>query len=144
MNVKIQSLANLFCEIRCRNCVVAMNNPGSIDFIDFTEEELSEISAVVRTASNIWYMFEPDERDEENQAFVNSLVEVRDQLETMLKTPPLFKVLSNFTAEEFEELCAAVCPIISSHARTTGAPRSCFGRPPKLIPEQRVLHLFFI
>ena len=89
-------------------------------------------------------MFEPHERDEEDQAFVNSLVEVRDQLGTLPQTPPLFKVLTNFTAEEFEELCAAVCPIISIHARKTGDPRSCFRRPPKLIPEQRVLHLFFI
>lgn len=55
----------------------------------------------------------------------------------------LFKVLTNFPANEFEELRALVCPLISTYARTTGAPRSVFGRRPKLCPEQRLLHLIF-
>jgi len=120
-----------------------MNNPGSVDFLELSEEELIAIGAVATAASNIWYFFDPDELNETDQTFVNSLVGVRDQLATLLQTPSLFKVLTNFTADEFEELASAVCPIVATHARTTGAPRSVFGRRPKLTPEQRLLHLIF-
>ena len=92
-----------------------MNTQGSNDFLDLSEEELAVIGGIAAAASNIWYLFDPDELNDKYQSFVNKLMEVRDQLTTILQTLFLFKVLTNFSAEEFEELCGLVCPMISSH-----------------------------
>ena len=40
------------------------------------------------------------------------------------------QTIANFTADEFEQLCSAVCPVIEIHARCTGAVRGQDGRPP--------------
>ena len=120
-----------------------MNTSRSDDFLDLSEEALAAIGAIATAASNIWYLFDPDELNDEYQSFVNKLMGVRDQMTTIFQTPSLFKFLTNFTAEEFEELCGLVCPMISSQARATGAPRTVFGRRPKLCPQQRLLHLIF-
>ena len=60
-------------------------------------------------------------------------------LGSMRSTPSLFKVLTNFSIEEFDELYHIVCPTISAHARSTGDIRILPGRPSKLNPEQRLL-----
>ena len=76
----------------------------------------------------------------EDQRYVDRSEGVRDQLTTLRRTPSLFKVLTNFTLEEFEELCCKVCHTIVINARSTGLQKKVSGRPSKLSPEQRVLH----
>jgi hypothetical protein len=114
----------------------------SMDYLDFTE--LAAIGAVAIAAANTWFLFDDEELNEDDQNFVDPDVGVPDQLATLLKTPSLFKVLTNFTVDEFEELCGAVCPLIAGNVRTTGAPRSVFGRRPKLSSQQRFCIWCFI
>ena len=64
---------------------------------------------------------------------------VRDQLSQARATPAQFKSLTNFTLDDFEDLCLDVCPTIAMHARTTGELRVAGWRPYKLTPEQRIL-----
>jgi hypothetical protein len=67
-------------------------------------------------------------------------VPVRDYLTTLQSTLYIFETITSFTAAEFEELCAAVCPVILFYPRATGEIRGLGGRPPKLTPEQRLLN----
>ena len=57
----------------------------------------------------------------------------------MRSTPCLFKVLTNFSIEEFDELYTIVCPTIIAKARSTGDLCILLGCPSKLTPEQRFL-----
>ena len=43
-----------------------------------------------------------------------------DQLAPMMSLPSLFKKMTNFTIETFEELINLVCPVIANNARSTG------------------------
>ena len=45
---------------------------------------------------------------------------VRDVLATLSATPSYFKIITNFTQEEFEELCQIGCPPLEGNARSTG------------------------
>ena len=110
------------------------------DLIDIPDEELNAISSVCVTAASITEFFNPDEFANEDQRYVDRSEGVRDQLTTLRRTPSLFKVLTNFTLEEFEELCCKVCHTIVTNARSTGLHKRVSGRPPKLSPDQRVLH----
>ena len=73
------------------------------------------------------------------QDSVNPHERVRDVLESMRSTPGLFKVLTNFSIEEFDGLCHIICPTISAHARSTGDIRVLPGCPSKLNPQQQLL-----
>ena len=57
----------------------------------------------------------------------------------MRSTPGLFKVLTNFPIEEFDELCIIVCPTIIANVRSIGDLRILPGCPSKLIPKQQLL-----
>ena len=57
----------------------------------------------------------------------------------MRSTPDLFKVLTNFSIEEFDELCTIVCPTIIANARLIGDLCILLGRPSKLTPKQCLL-----
>ena len=57
----------------------------------------------------------------------------------MRSTPDLFKVLTNFSIEEFDELCTIICPTIIANARSTSDLRIFPGRRSKLTPKQRLL-----
>jgi hypothetical protein len=63
---------------------------------------------------------------------------VRCQLELLRAVPNVFKLVTNFTVEEFDELASIVCPRIKSRACSTGGKHVRPGRPPKLSPEQRL------
>jgi hypothetical protein len=143
----MQTLANIFCVHRFVGCSIliasAMISDLLMEQLDFTDVETAAIAAVAVAAVSSWYCLDECIQEENDQTYVNQALGVRDQLAVLLQTPSLFKILTNFTAEEFEELCGAVCPLIESNARTTGAPRSVFGRRPKLSSQQRVLHLVF-
>ena len=114
-----------------------------LDILEVTEEEEEALAAVAIAVSNTDVFFNPDEIANDDQNFVNRDVGARDQLGTLLQTPSLFKVLTNFSGDQFEELCSKVCPTIMMYARSTGQLRSGAGRPPKLTPQQRLLHLIF-
>ena len=60
-------------------------------------------------------------------------------LGSMRSTPGLFKTLTNFFVEEFDELCHIICPTITAHAYSIGEIRVLTGSPSKLTPEQRLL-----
>ena len=74
------------------------------------------------------------------QRYVDRTEGVRYQLTTLRQTPSLLKVLTNFTFEEFEELCCKDCHTIVTNARSTELQKQVSGRPPKLNPEQHLLH----
>ena len=114
-----------------------------VEIMKLSEEEMAAIPAVAIAVANTESFFNPDEFKNKDQNFVNSNVGVRDQLATLLQTPSLFKVLIKFSAGQFEELCSAMCPTIMIDARSTGHLRSAAGRPPKLSPQQRLLHFIF-
>ena len=84
-------------------------------------------------------LFHTNEWEHGGQDSVNPQEGVRDVLGSMSSTPGLFKTLTNFSTEEFDNLCQIVCPTISTHARSTGDLRVLPGRPSKLNPEQRLL-----
>jgi hypothetical protein len=91
-------------------------------------------------AASITEFFDPNKFVNEDQRYVGRSEGVRDQLTTLRRTPSLFKVLTNFTLEECEELCCKVCHTIVTKARSTWLQKRMSGRPPKLSPDQRVLH----
>ena len=74
------------------------------------------------------------------QSTVTHDVSIMDILTRMCNVPPLFKVLANFSVEEFEELASIVCRAICSNARLTGVPRVFSTRPRKWTTQQRLLN----
>jgi hypothetical protein len=75
------------------------------------------------------------------QQSVDPSVCVRDFLGTLSRCPSIFKTMTNFTVDEFEELCQKVCFTIATTARSTGEHIGGAGRPLKLTPPQRLLNL---
>jgi hypothetical protein len=71
---------------------------------------------------------------------VNPGIGVRDVLCSMSVTPVIFKRLTNFSLDEFNDLCAQVCPTLDVTARSTGELIRGAGRRPKLSSRQRVLN----
>ena len=84
-------------------------------------------------------LFHTNEWEHGRHDFVNPYEGVRDVLGSMRSTPDLFKVLTNFSVEEFDDLCRILCPTISAHARFTGDICVLPGCPSKLSPQQRLL-----
>ena len=80
-----------------------------------------------------------NELEEAGQESVNPNEGIRDVLGSMMSTPALFKVLTNFSISEFAELCQFVCPIIVDHVRSTGVVCILSRRLSKRSPEQRLL-----
>jgi hypothetical protein len=83
--------------------------------------------------------FIDQELEDEPQNCVDHNSGVRDSLVTILSTPYMFRTITNFTADEFEELCTFVCPVTAMYARHTGEIRGRGGSP-KLSPQQRLLN----
>jgi hypothetical protein len=65
--------------------------------------------------ANTYYLFNPNEFKLSVRQSVNHTIGVGDVLATMWTTPSLFKTLTNFTLQKFEELVALVVPTIESH-----------------------------
>ena len=86
--------------------------------IDLMQQQMAVLTAVCSAASNSAFLFDDDELDD--QTYVDHEEGVRDQLCILEKSPSLFKVITNFTNEEFQELCEIVCPLITLTARSTG------------------------
>jgi hypothetical protein len=103
---------------------------------DILDEQMVSLIAASAAAANSSAFFDEDEMTNGDQRFVDPEEEVRDQLSLLIKNPSLFKVMTNFTALDLEELSAKVCPILS-----TGQPRGIFGGMSKFSNQQRLLHL---
>ena len=100
------------------------------------EQALLAIQIATQTTMDL---FHTNEWEHSGQDSVNPHEGVRDVLGTMRSTLDLFKVLTNFSVEEFDDLCRIMCPTISAHARSTGDIHVLPGRPSKLNPQQRLL-----
>ena len=100
---------------------------------------LAAQAACIAAASTMDF-FADQEFDVDRQNCVDQNIGVRDYLATISSTPYMFKTITNFDAEEFEELCYVVCPVIVLYARHTGELRGQSGRPCKLSPQQRLLN----
>ena len=72
------------------------------------------------------------------QDSINPHKVICDVLGSMRSTPRLFKVLTNFSIQEFDELCLMVCPTINALARSTCDVCVLLGRPSKLSLEQQL------
>ena len=117
-----------------------MTDDSSSDSDSDLEIVLLAVQGAIIAASSTFEFFNIQELDDMGQGCVDHDAPVRDYLTTIRSTPYLFQTITNFTAEEFEELCTVVCPVIILHARSTGQLRGQGGRPPKLLPEQRLLN----
>lgn len=76
--------------------------------------------ATIIVVANIHYLFNPKEIELGVGQLIDHTISVRDVLATMWIIPILFKILTNFTLPEFEELAVVVVPIIKSHVRSIG------------------------
>ena len=105
-----------------------------------SESDEEQALLVIQIATQtILELFHTNEWEHGGQDLVNPHERVRDVLGSMRSTPGLFKVLRNFSVEEFDDFCRIVCPTISAHVRSTGDIPVLLGRPSKLNPQQRLL-----
>jgi hypothetical protein len=74
------------------------------------------------------------------QQSVNGSEGVRDVLARLVATPDIFKRLTNFSVDEFNELCNKLVPVLEMTARSTGDLIKGAGRPPKLSAQQHILN----
>ncbi len=94
---------------------------------------------VTIAVANIHYLFNPNEFKLGVGQSVDHTIGVWDVLATMWTTPSLFKTLTNFTLQKFEELVALVVPTIDTHVQSTNDAHIVCGRPTKLTLEQQLL-----
>ena len=99
-------------------------------------DEEAALLAIQLATQNTLDFFHTNEWDHGGQDSVNSHEGVRDILGSTRSTPGLFKVPTNFSIEEFDELCIIVCPTIIANARSIGDLRILLGRPSKLTSER--------
>jgi hypothetical protein len=108
--------------------------------LDEEDEEASAVFAVLLSIlSSTDFLFTCTELEESTQNYVDRTCGVHDQLSVLRAMPSLFKNMTNFTIDEFDELSQNICPLIAVNCRSTGQISSGRGRNPKLSPEQRLL-----
>ena len=117
------------------------NSSDSISSSSDSDEEHALLAIQVATQSTL-ELFHTNEWEHGGQDFVNPHEGVRDVLGSMRSTPNLFKVLTNFSIEEFDELCHIVCLTISAHARSTGDICILPGRPSKLLNKDSLVSYY--
>ncbi|CAM6102317.1 unnamed protein product [Calypogeia fissa] len=114
------------------------SNESSDD--DSSDDLIVDLLLIVAVAMKAYLVmhqyFEPIELSCDNQSMVIHDLLVNDLLMRHIGHPQQFKDLTNFTIEEFEELCRLVCPIIEGNARSTRSSHIESGRPCKLSPDQ--------
>ena len=106
------------------------------------EEDVIVMTSACMAVSNSSNIFTEHELLNKDQHFVCPDDGVRDQLILLRRVSSYFRKITNFSADEFEELSSLVCTIIESNAHSTGQPRSVFGMQPKLSAQQR--HFLFV
>lgn len=72
--------------------------------------------------------------------FVNPSIPIHDVLSRLVANPTKFRDLTNFTIDEYVELCNVVVPTIQGNARSIGIKHVISGRPSKLSRELRLLN----
>lgn len=77
--------------------------------------------------------FQPTKLSREDQISVNPSLPINDLLGHLFANPTQFKDLTNFTLEEFYELCTQVVSTIEGHARSTRVQHKVSGHLVKLI-----------
>ncbi len=70
--------------------------------------------------ANSFHMFNTNELEEGVGQLVDPCVGVWNVIITMRAAPGLFKMLTNFTLAEFDELAALMVPIIVSYEQSIG------------------------
>ena len=83
------------------------------------QQQAMILIAASTAAVNSDAFFSAQEALNDDQQYVDASQGVKDQL-VMIRNPSLFKTMTNFTCEEFEELSQLVCPVVALTARTTG------------------------
>ena len=112
---------------------------NSSSSLSFDSDEEQALLAIQIATQSTFDLFHTNEWDHGNQDSVNPHEGMCDVLGSMKSTPGLFKTLTNFSVQEFDELCHIVCPTTSAHARSIGDIRVLAWCPSKLTPEQRLL-----
>jgi hypothetical protein len=121
--------------------------------IPSSESESSETDFEFNSDSELWDSFSflyrsaivaldvlaSNDTEPLSQQSVNPAYGVRDVYACLSKTPAIFRNMTNFSVEEFEELASLVCPVIALTSRSSGQLKLA-GRPPKLHPAQRLLN----
>ena len=116
-------------------------NSSSSDFSSSSSESDEEqtLLAIQIAIQSTFKFFHTNEWKDGRQDSVNPREGVRDVLRSMRSTLGLFKVLTNFSIQEFNELYQMVCPTITTHGQSIGDVRVLLGRPSKLNQDQRLL-----
>ncbi len=70
-------------------------------------------------AANSKYLFISLQMEEGVNKFMDPIIGVHDVLGTMRITLTLFKTLTNFTVENFDELHSGIIPTIMAHVKST-------------------------
>ena len=99
----------------------------------------SNSSSSLSSSQTTLDLFHTNKWEHGGQDSVNPHEGVRVVLGSRRSAPGLFKVLTSFSIEEFDEICHIVCPTISAHTQSTSKIRVLPGLPSKLITEQRLL-----
>lgn len=110
------------------------------DDIQDLEDEFQMLFQFSGAATSSTQLFQSQEFSDEGFGLVNHAEGVRDTLTALRSTPSLFRVNTNFSTTEFEELCGALVPVIVSNFRSTGSMGLHPGCPSKLCPGQRILN----
>jgi len=71
------------------------------------------------TTCNTFEFFNTNELEAGGQPAMNPAEGVFNKLGSAKEIPAKFKNPTNFTLDEFEDLCLDVCPTIAAHIRTT-------------------------
>ena len=103
-----------------------------------SDEENALLAIQIATQTTL-DLFHTNEWEHGGQHSMNPHEGVCDVLGSMRSILGLFKVLTNFSQEEFDELCIILCPTIIAHTRSIGDLRILPRHPSKLTPEQRLL-----
>ena len=87
----------------------------------FRMQHIQKLSAFVVVNTLMNYNEDGEETTMRN-TYVDPNEGVTDVLSTLSATPSYFKIITNFTQEEFNELCQLVCPYLDGNARSQGWP----------------------
>ena len=97
---------------------------------EIRDKQFLLLSAIFTAESSTGAFFEDEKWQTEERILVDPDEGVRDQLACIQKLPHLFKLMTNFRPDEFEELCGIVSPVLTATARSSrGDPGRDPGRP---------------
>ena len=92
-----------FCRLQMEGTSTSFDSTSSLSSFDNDEEHA--VLAIQIATQSILDLFHINEWKHGGQDSVNPHEGIRDVLESMRSTPGLFKVLTNFSIQEFHILC---------------------------------------